>query len=418
MLSSRRTLLRLSPHSRLLFRKFSSSRPQGRRGWGMRSVWADPRRRGPKDLPSGIPTVSWSMHFSNVKAKARDILKKALTEPTPTVAAIQQFGALSILLSYATKDVIALRALAISGIVFFNMVPNYFKMNYANICWGAAFLALNSYRLVELVREQTATTKSLGFTEDELLVYEQRFHRHITPRCFRRIMKFAEWREVPEGRNLFWKNGPVEAVGEEMCILVRGRAELYVQGDRREATVFQAKPGTIVNIPQLSKTHPSSESISKSVPENDVEHAHDTERIGSDAVGSKSISKEDAMTSPKNLRYDAPSAVVESQDPQPAAAAKGGASSENSPSLKGKSKDVQQEQNIKEIPTNKVQSSASKLGTRAIEPTTVVVWRLADLMTYLENDDVAFSGLLQIFNEALLENVLERDQVGVASITP
>ena len=58
-----------------------------------------------------------------------------------------------------------------------------------------------------------------------------------------------------------------------------------------------------------------------------------------------------------------------------------------------------------------MQSSASKLSTRALEPCTVLVWRVSDLIAHLETDDVAFSGVLQIFNEALLENMLERDQV-------
>jgi hypothetical protein len=49
--------------------------------------------------------------------KSKVIIWKALTEPSPTVAGIQQLGALSTVISYAASDVLVLRVLAISGAV-------------------------------------------------------------------------------------------------------------------------------------------------------------------------------------------------------------------------------------------------------------------------------------------------------------
>ena len=66
---------------------------------------------------------------------SKAILHKALTEPTPTIAWIQQFGAMATLMSFAVTDMLSLRILAVCGIVFFNMIPNYFKNNYLNILW-------------------------------------------------------------------------------------------------------------------------------------------------------------------------------------------------------------------------------------------------------------------------------------------
>jgi hypothetical protein len=85
------------------------------------------------------------------------------------------------------------------GILLFNMIPNYFKKNYLNIGWGFAFLGFNIWRLIEIVRDRTSTAESLGFTSDELLVYEQKFHRHLTPRRFQALLTCAEWRTVSHG---------------------------------------------------------------------------------------------------------------------------------------------------------------------------------------------------------------------------
>jgi hypothetical protein len=82
------------------------------------------------------------------------------------------------------------------GILLFNMIPNYYKLNYLNIGWGFAFLGFNVYRLAEIVRDRTTTATSLGFTPTELAVYEAKFQRHLTPRKFHALLQCAEWREV------------------------------------------------------------------------------------------------------------------------------------------------------------------------------------------------------------------------------
>lgn len=46
----------------------------------------------------------------------------------------------------------------VTGILLFNMIPNYFKKNYLNIGWGFAFLGFNVWRLIEVVRDRTSTT--------------------------------------------------------------------------------------------------------------------------------------------------------------------------------------------------------------------------------------------------------------------
>ena len=76
-------------------------------------------------------------------------------------------------------------------------------------------------RLVEVVRERVSTTHSLGFTEHELEVYEERFHAHMTPRAFSRLLKRAEWREVGSAGALV--TGP-----QECGYLLRGSAALQV----------------------------------------------------------------------------------------------------------------------------------------------------------------------------------------------
>jgi hypothetical protein len=344
----------------------------------------------------------------------RIILRKALTEPTPAIAGVQQLGALSILLSYATKDVIILRALAISGILFFNMVPNYFKANYLNIGWGFAFLGLNAYRLIELIREQTATAHSLGFTEDELLVYEQRFHRHITPRCFQRILKLAEWREVQESDAL--------TNAHEMGILVRGSAELFIQGDTRQERVFQAKMGTIINIPQLQKPaagvrpRPSSAMTSgiDDHPDSDDDSGGFSDNVegiaGVKNLVATSMSSEHGNSSKCGVQAAAALSAVE---PSPEATT---TSAHAVGDRNGHHKVGRGSKGNKLPPPVHLQSSAAKLSTRALGPCKVLVWHVSELVAHLEQDDVAFQGLLQIFNEALLENMLERDQVRMKSL--
>jgi hypothetical protein len=67
-----------------------------------------------------------------------------------------------------------------------------------------------------------ATTTSLGFTDDELSVYEEgKFHRHMTPRAFSRLLKKAKWREVAAV-------GEVVSGPQECAYLLRGKATLQV----------------------------------------------------------------------------------------------------------------------------------------------------------------------------------------------
>jgi hypothetical protein len=83
-------------------------------------------------------------------------------------------------------------------------------------------LGFNIYRLVEVVHERTATTQSLGFSAEELEVYEAKFYRHMTPRCFSRLLKHAQWREVAVGEVV---SGP-----DECGFLLRGKAAMQVRG--------------------------------------------------------------------------------------------------------------------------------------------------------------------------------------------
>ena len=82
------------------------------------------------------------------------IIRKNLREPNASVSTIQQLGGITILTSYFAKDILVLRILALGGILFFNMIPNYCKRNYVNVGWGALFAGLNSYRLAELLVER------------------------------------------------------------------------------------------------------------------------------------------------------------------------------------------------------------------------------------------------------------------------
>ena len=61
------------------------------------------------------PTTWAKTRWDAFVKKSKVIIWKALTEPSPTVAGIQQLGALSTVISYAASDVLVLRVLAISG---------------------------------------------------------------------------------------------------------------------------------------------------------------------------------------------------------------------------------------------------------------------------------------------------------------
>lgn len=63
------------------------------------------------------PAVWARAQWGSFVGKSKVIIWKALTEPSPTVAGIQQLGALSTVISYAASDVLVLRVLAISGAV-------------------------------------------------------------------------------------------------------------------------------------------------------------------------------------------------------------------------------------------------------------------------------------------------------------
>jgi hypothetical protein len=61
------------------------------------------------------PTAWAKTRWESFVKKSKVIIWKALTEPSPRVAGIQQLGAISTVISYAASDVLVLRVLAISG---------------------------------------------------------------------------------------------------------------------------------------------------------------------------------------------------------------------------------------------------------------------------------------------------------------
>eukprot|EP00614_Pseudopedinella_elastica_P034727 CAMPEP_0172622944 /NCGR_PEP_ID=MMETSP1068-20121228/124594_1 /TAXON_ID=35684 /ORGANISM="Pseudopedinella elastica, Strain CCMP716" /LENGTH=186 /DNA_ID=CAMNT_0013431305 /DNA_START=108 /DNA_END=665 /DNA_ORIENTATION=+ len=147
---------------------------------------------------SGVPDLPlWARIHGQVavfRLEAEKAIQKSATDPTPAIAASFHFGALSLFMSYFATDVLVLRMLAVSSVVFMNLVPNWWRSNWVNLVWGSLFFSINVVRGIELYCERTATAQSLGFSADELAVYEAKFHAHMTPRCFHRLLKLAEWR--------------------------------------------------------------------------------------------------------------------------------------------------------------------------------------------------------------------------------
>jgi hypothetical protein len=136
--------------------------------------------------------------------------------------------------------VLVLRVLAILGTVCFNLIPNYARDNWVSIGWGMIYLAFNAVRAVEIVRDRTSTTQSLGFSEDEMAVYASKFHRHMPPRRFQNLLKVAEWREVDAGAAAL-------DCATECGLLVRGRCSVSKHGE----TLLVANAGMFLAVPHL-----------------------------------------------------------------------------------------------------------------------------------------------------------------------
>jgi len=187
------------------------------------------------------------------RTKLPGVLHTASTDPTPTTAAIAQLGALSTALSFAASDVLMLRVLAILGTLCFNLIPNYVRDNWVSMGWGMIYLSFNAVRAVEIVRDRTSTTESLGFTEDEMSVYASKFHKHMPPRRFQALLKLAEWREVDSGTAAL-------NCQSECGLLVRGRCSVSKHGE----TLLVVNEGMFLAVPHLEDSvdhHDSTEGV-------------------------------------------------------------------------------------------------------------------------------------------------------------
>lgn len=124
--------------------------------------------------------------------------------------------------SYATKDILLLRVLTVIACCL--LIPYFYSQPtplMVPIYWQIIFIGVNLVQIGILIHER----RPIQLAEEEQLLY-QRVFRALTPREFMKLLRVGQFRDVPTGERLAAQG----AEGIDMVLIVRGRAEVRVDG--------------------------------------------------------------------------------------------------------------------------------------------------------------------------------------------
>jgi len=319
--------------------------------------------------------------------------------------------------------------------------------------WGMIYLSFNAVRAIEIVRDRTSTTESLGFNEDEMSVYASKFHKHMPPRRFQALLRIAEWREVEPGTAALdcqsecgllvrgqcsvSKHGEtLLVVNEGMFLAVPHLEDSVDHQDNTEGVLKNGKGGAISGAASMN-TAVVSKSTSASVQEGSSDSLRASANVNA-CVGQDMPIEADrnmVITAPATSQSLSGSGNLNSSETQPALSTK--VTSEENNSSQHVAVSSTNSDRISGSATVVVGSVASGTPTSATAATTtitissgsvaaveqmatvqslerslVLVWPLAALRAHwLTQDESAAASLLRVFHDGLVEQTQARDHV-------
>lgn len=127
--------------------------------------------------------------------------------------------------AYFVRDMVWLRVLVItSSLVWLGAMAANNGWIVASVLWNGVFIAVNTYNITALLRENRA----VSFTEDERELYETLF-RSFRPGEFLKILRVARWMKAAPNQVLLQEGQPVTGVG----LIMEGDAEVTVEEKHR-----------------------------------------------------------------------------------------------------------------------------------------------------------------------------------------
>jgi hypothetical protein len=128
-------------------------------------------------------------------------------------------------LSYLMRDIKWLRiitmfACTLDLVIYYQIRPG--QPLWVQLFFTVVFLTINAYQLQVIWRE----TRRTSFSGDEGFLYKNVFSI-LTPGEFRRVLKFAHFEDLPQGKHLMRRDEHVDHI----CVLCRGSLGIHISGN-------------------------------------------------------------------------------------------------------------------------------------------------------------------------------------------
>jgi hypothetical protein len=154
------------------------------------------------------------------------------------------YGMLAI--SYVMRDIKWLRiitmfACTLDLVIYYQIRPS--QPMWVQLFFTLVFLAINAYQLQVIWRD----ARRISFSGDEGYLYKNVF-QNLTPGEFKRILKYAKFEDLPQGKHLMRKDEYVDHI----CVLCRGELAIHLSGNllnRIEVGSFVGEMGYLTQRP-------------------------------------------------------------------------------------------------------------------------------------------------------------------------
>jgi hypothetical protein len=128
-------------------------------------------------------------------------------------------------LSYVMRDIKWLRiitmfACALDLIIYYQIRPA--QPMWVQLFFTLVFMAINAYQLQVIWRD----ARRVSFDGDEAYLYKNVF-QIFSPGEFRRILKYAKFEDLEQGKHLMRKDEHVDSI----CVLCRGALAIHLSGN-------------------------------------------------------------------------------------------------------------------------------------------------------------------------------------------
>lgn len=137
-------------------------------------------------------------------------------------------------LSYLVKDILWLRLLTVVAgsvlLAYYVLLP---VPLWAAIGWNIIFLAINLRQIHVLLLER----RPVRLSPEELRLQQLAF-RSLTQREFAKLLRIAQWEDVPPERRFVTKGQPLDRI----MVIADGRARVEIAG----ASAVELRPGCFV----------------------------------------------------------------------------------------------------------------------------------------------------------------------------